>query len=477
MLSNFEERVLKTITDYRMLDDTDCVIAGISGGVDSSVLLNIFYKISITKEISLEKNHNNFKIFVIHVNHMLRGDEAFRDENFVKNLCKKFKIDFHVSRIDVKSIAKSKKLGLEECGRNVRYDIFREFVQKFEKDGMRTRIALAHNLNDSMETIFMNIGRGCGLRGLCGIAPTRDKIVRPLIHVSRNEIEDYADENNIEFVNDSTNFCDLYTRNKIRMQIIPKFKEVFPNVERKMLNLLKNISQDEIFLEDYTNNMFESCKIINNEKLVLLDTNKLKNVDSTILNRIAIKFFEVHGIKNFSEKHVQLLKKVLQEPEKSFSLPNDFFIKNSQNIIKISKKNILKHDLWQYNLSDLISSSKYLTRSNWHVKIRRSRLSNLKSNEFSLCGLSNFIDFHKLPTGCVLRNRRAGDRFVPFKKSTNRFLRKFLNESKMPIDFRDEVPLIAHKSDVFWIGGIGVGDLTKISQETKIVLQIIWRRC
>ena len=209
------EKVIETIKKYNLIEDGDKIILAVSGGPDSISMLDILYKIQQNEKI-------NFKIVVAHVNHMIR-EEAMEDAIYVKDFCEKRNIEFYLKSIDVKKIANNNKIGTEEAGRKERYKFFDELAKKINAN----KIAIAHNKNDNVETVFMHILRGTGINGLKGIEPKRGMYIRPLIECERREIEEYCEENNLEPRIDKTNFENIYTRNKIRNVVIPYVQKEF----------------------------------------------------------------------------------------------------------------------------------------------------------------------------------------------------------------------------------------------------------
>ena len=218
--------VLKTIKKYNLIKNGDRIVLGVSGGPDSIAMLNILNDIRNDKKLQMK-----FDIIVAHVNHMIR-EEAIDDQKFVENFCKKINVTFYAKSIDVQKIANNKKIGTEEAGRNARYEFFDEILEKENAN----KIAIAHNKNDKIETIIMNMLRGSGIAGLKGIEPIKnDKYIRPLIECERFEIEEYCKQNNIEPRIDRTNFENVYTRNKVRNIVIPYIKQEFnPNIIQTM---------------------------------------------------------------------------------------------------------------------------------------------------------------------------------------------------------------------------------------------------
>ena len=212
-----KEKIKRTIATNNLIQNGDKIVLGVSGGPDSIAMLDILYSL---------KDELNFSIVVCHINHMIR-EEAEEDEKFVKNYCDKKGIEFYSKSIDVQKIANTNKIGVEEAGRNARYDFFNEILEKTKSN----KIAIAHNKNDKVETIIMNALRGTGISGLKGIEAKRKQYIRPLIDCERTEIEKYCEENNLNPRIDKTNFKNDYTRNKIRNIVIPYIKQEFnPNI-------------------------------------------------------------------------------------------------------------------------------------------------------------------------------------------------------------------------------------------------------
>lgn len=224
-------KVLKTIEAYQMLSPDSAVVAGVSGGADSMALLHVLQ--------SWRKDWPELKVTAAHVNHCLRGAEADRDEEHVRRYCQREGIPLEVLKIDVREEAAKRKLGLEACGRAVRYEFFRRLA------GENGVIATAHTLSDLAETVLLHLTRGTGLKGLCGIPPVRENIVRPLIDCSRREIEDYCREHKIPYVTDSTNLEARYSRNKVRLQVLPALKEINPAFEEAVGRMAQSLREDD----------------------------------------------------------------------------------------------------------------------------------------------------------------------------------------------------------------------------------------
>lgn len=271
-------KVLETIKKYNLICNGDKIVLGVSGGPDSICMLNVL------NEIKNADYGIKFEILVVHINHMIRL-EAINDEKFVKDFCKEKNIEFYSKSIDVKKLANNNKIGTEEAGRIARYEFFDEILKKTNAN----KIAIAHNKNDSVETVIMNILRGSGILGIKGIEAKRDKYIRPLIDCERYEIEKYCEENNLNPVIDKTNFENIYTRNKIRNIVIPYIKEEFnPNIIETISRLSELISEEEEFFENFIKIKFKEIVIEENIKEIVLDLKKFNNEQKVIKSRLLI---------------------------------------------------------------------------------------------------------------------------------------------------------------------------------------------
>lgn len=266
--------VLDTIKKYKLIDENDKIICGVSGGPDSICMLDILRRI---KEEGIIK----FEIIVVHINHLIR-EEAVSDEEFVVDYCNKNGIKCFVKRIDVKKYANNTKQGTEEAGRKVRYEFFGEILKKENAQ----KIAIAHNKNDKIETIIMNVLRGCGIQGLRGIEPKRENIIRPLIEIERQNIEKYCEEMNLNPRIDKTNFINDCTRNKVRNIVLPYIKQEFnPNIIKTLDRLSLIITEEDEFMKLKTIEIFDKIKI-KQEENITLDLKKFNLLENVMKKRI-----------------------------------------------------------------------------------------------------------------------------------------------------------------------------------------------
>ena len=277
----FKGDILKTITKYNLIQNGDKIVVGLSGGPDSISLINVLNDIKNDKTIPLE-----FEMVAAHINHNIR-EEAKMDEEYVVNYCKEKNIKVFVLSANVLERASKSKKSTEETGREVRY----EFFEKVLRDTNSNKIATAHTANDNAETVLMNMMRGSGTSGLKGIRAVRDeRFIRPLINTTREEIEEYCRQENLNPRIDKTNFENEYTRNKVRNLLIPFIKEQFnPNIITSINRLSDIVDEENKYLEKITGYKYKDILI--SEKLgkeIILDLKKFNNQDIVIKKRLIL---------------------------------------------------------------------------------------------------------------------------------------------------------------------------------------------
>ena len=273
-----EDKVLKTINEYKLIQNGDRIVVGVSGGPDSICLINLLYKIKNEGKI-------DFELCVCHINHMIRK-EASSDEEFVKQYCEARKIPFFVKHAKVEKISKELKIGTEEAGRKVRYEFFEEVLKKTNSN----KIATAHTKNDNAETVLMNIIRGSGTSGLKGIRPIRDEVyIKPLIDIAREEIEEYCDIENLNPRHDKTNDENIYTRNKIRNILIPSLKKEYnPNIIDTIDRLSKIANMENDYFEEITREIFKKILIREDKTEIVLNLKEFNREHKVIKSKIIL---------------------------------------------------------------------------------------------------------------------------------------------------------------------------------------------
>lgn len=320
-----EDKVLNTIKRYEQIKSGDTIVVGVSGGPDSICLLNVLKNL---------QNELKINIVVAHINHMIRK-EADSETEFVQDFCKQRDIKCFVKKADVLQIAKEKKLGTEEVGRKIRYDFFEEVKNIVGGN----KIATAHNANDNAETVLMNFLRGSGSTGLKGIEPIRDnKLIRPIIECTRQEIEQYCNEKGLNPKYDKTNQENIYTRNKIRNMLIPYIQENFnPNIIETINRMSNLIATDEMYFKSIVKQSYKETFISRTEKEIILDLKKFNVLEKVIKSRLIIYTInELLGTTNGIEKiHIEDVIKLCKN-----NIGNKYLTPNKNIKIMIKNKKI-----------------------------------------------------------------------------------------------------------------------------------------
>lgn len=305
-----DKKIKNTIKKYALIKNGDNIVVGVSGGPDSMTLLNVL--INIRKQYDL-------KITVAHINHMIRK-EAQEETLYVEKFCKDKNIECFVKKQKVEELAKSNKIGTEEAGRKLRYEFFDEVLKKVNAN----KIATAHNANDNAETVLMNIIRGSGTSGLKGIEPIRDnKFIRPLIECTREEIEEYCEQENLDAKIDKTNAENIYTRNKVRNMLLPYIQENFnPNIINSLNRLSELALMENKFIEKNVEELYKKVLIdeklgnkdFNGKNTVILDLKKFNNLDLVIKNRLMLYTIgrTLGTSQNIEKVHIQDLVKLCE---------------------------------------------------------------------------------------------------------------------------------------------------------------------
>jgi tRNA(Ile)-lysidine synthase len=451
--NTLRDKVLNIIEKYNMIEKGDTIIVGLSGGPDSSVLLHVLYRI---------KDIYDIKLIAVHLNHMIRGAEADRDEKHAEEFAGSLNVPFISKHFDVIKFSKEKKLSCEEAGRIIRYDFFEETAQT---EGA-SKIALAHNMNDQAETMIMRFIRGSGISGISGIKPVRDfKYIRPLLSCSRHEIEQYCRDFNLNPVVDSTNKETIYLRNKIRLELMPYLIDNFNENLIENLYNMSDVMRDE---DGYLN----SCAILKIEDIKHKDGYKIDNFN---LFHIAVKrrilrliIEKIKGnLTGIEIKHINECINFIKKAEtgKKISLPENLECVIEYDIFKIQKKRYYKdyeYDMMIPGIIEIPEANKIIT-------------ANLIEKNDKLCKDKEFIkyfDCDKIKFRLKVRNRRDGDYIYPKGMSGRKKLKEIFIDKKIPRDIRDTMPLIAAGKEILCIPCIRDTRNYKVDENSKRILEI-----
>lgn len=416
-------KVLKTVKKYNMLSKGDRVLIGVSGGADSIALLEFF--VSVKEKYDLD-------ICVAHIEHGIRGEDSVNDAEFVENYCKKLGVNFYLKTIDAPNLAKKAKMGVEEYSRMARYDFF----NTIECD----KIATAHNLTDNIETLLFRLARGTGLKGACSIPAVRGKIIRPFIEVSSGEIRKWCNDNNIPYRVDCTNSDSAYSRNLIRLEILPLFEKLNANYQDNIENFISDVNEDYAFIDDYVKSIYP--KIVKNNEI---DLPKLNELDLSIKKRILIMFFDENGY-SLNRIHLQSVIDITLKSGKTQIKENVFAI-SAKGKIRIAKFN------------DLNKKDEFVTKI-------------LNIDEFKDKNIDFYCDCDKIVGNIIIRAKQAGDRIKPAGRNVSKTLKKLFNESAYPIEKRDKKIVVCDDFGIVGVIGLCADERVKVDCNTVKILTI-----
>ncbi|MDP9751602.1 tRNA lysidine(34) synthetase TilS [Thermoanaerobacter pentosaceus] len=451
------DKVISTVKRYKMIKENDKIVMGVSGGPDSLCMLDILYNL---------KDLFNLKLYVVHVNHMIRGEEARRDAQFVENICCKLKLPFFLFEKDVKKIAKEMGYSEEEAGRYVRYQAFEEVLKEVKGN----KIAVAHNKNDVVETVFLNLIRGAGMTGLIGIKPVNGNIIRPLIEIERKEIEIYLKEKGLKPAIDFTNYEDLYKRNKVRLKLIPFINETFEvDIIKNIYRMAKIILEENDYLEKECEKIFNEVCYFNQEE-IFADIEKLRVQHHAIQRRLVRLMYQklkgdIYGLEYI---HVEDVLSLLDKPTSSkIDLPFEIeALKSYNNLImrKVKQKEV--KTFWaKLNIPGI-------TNIDGIGQFKTTVLGIEEVKKLDIGKYTKFFDYDKIQKDVVIRNRQAGDVFSPLNMGGSKKLKEFFVDEKIPREIRNSIPLLAIGNEIVWVVGYRMSDKFKVDKNTKKVLVI-----
>jgi tRNA(Ile)-lysidine synthase len=416
------------------------LLCAVSGGVDSTVMLHVL-------------NDYGFDCIVAHCNFKLRGQESDEDEKFVQKLAEDLDFKFLCETFDTESYAKQTGLSIQMAARDLRYQWFYEIAEKYNCK----YIALAHNSDDQAETVITNLIRGTGIRGLCGMKYVKDKLFRPLLDISRHEIEKFAKDNAISFRTDSTNLTVKYSRNKIRHKILPLMQEINSSALNNILESVSYLNDTEKIFKDYIAEYRLKCLYYEADKIVI-DLKELKK--SAAPKTVLFEILLIEGIpKNIASESVNLLE---AQAGKFLHFLNIGILKDRNKIIIDKKRKSIDFSFVEIQDSNL-------------DKLKTHRINAIivpYDKDFKIVKDSSFayLDYDSIKFPLIVRKWKDGDRFQPFGMKNFKKLSDFLKDEKFNLYQKNDVLLVESDDKIVWIVGIRADNRFRITENTKKVL-------
>jgi tRNA(Ile)-lysidine synthase len=422
-------KVLSTIKNYNMLNTGDGVVIGLSGGADSVSLACVLCEL---------RPRYALRLYAVHLNHGIRGAEADADEDFVRRLCECLGIELFTFRRDIPAIATEQGMTVEEAGRKVRYELFDKVLQ----DTDSKKIAVAHNLNDNAETLLMRLCRGTGIKGLGGISPVRGNIIRPLIEVKRSEIEAYCDKMQLSYRTDSTNLVEDYTRNKIRLTLIPWLEQnLNPSVCDGLNKTAHFMREEDEYLDRLALNAYNTCLIEEGT----LSCEKLLTYDIVLRRRIIRLLFAnyVVSLKDISSEHINAVCSLAEgKSGASLNLPYSLTAKKEYDRLTIAKATDTEAG---YCCELELNKPIFIPKLNTFVEICDKKTQILGNLLYTNCFKCDIINDR-----LYLRTRQRGD-LIHLKGVGTKKIKKLFADLKINRSERDSIPMLAIGNDVLWL--------------------------
>jgi tRNA(Ile)-lysidine synthase len=432
------KRFTDFIEQHNLFERDASVLVAVSGGKDSVLMAHLF-------------KSAGFNFGIAHCNFQLRGDESVSDQEFCNSLARQLRVPFHTTRFDTMAHVATEKISTQMAARELRYQWFEQISQQAGYDV----IALAHHQNDAIETILLNLTRGTGIAGLHGISPKKGKLVRPLLFLTRDEIEGLIDENRLAYVEDSSNASVKYARNKIRLEVIPKLKELNPSLEQTFEKNLEHFRDLELLLEQKITELKKELFLYRDDE-VLISLAEIKKLEPKrlllfyLLQEFGVNETIVDDLISALDKHPG---KLFETPVARMIIDRNKLVistlKAQANPEAVIQANGHEANYADYKLNILHDDSPLI----------------IKNNPMAVS-----VDSDLLIYPLTLRPWRQGDYFYPLGMQSGKKLSDFFIGQKIPLHKKNEIPLLINgNGDIIWVGGYRPDERYKVSENTKKV--------
>lgn len=465
VMNNLILKVKKYLIQQDFVKNGEKLAAAVSGGPDSVAMLFCLNEL---------KEYFGFDLVIFHINHMMRGEESNRDEAFVQKLAKSFHIPFYSTRVDVAKYQKKLKCSIQVAAREVRYFHLNQFAIRH----LIQKIATGHTANDQAETVLIRMLKGSGLRGISGIPPIREnKIIRPMLETTREEIEQFLLQNQIAFLIDSTNLKNNYLRNKIKNKLIPSLENEFnPSIIRTLCRSSQIFKGEDDFLSELVHSEFKKLVLKSNREILIMDAAHFQTLHIALARRVILD--AIYKFSN-SGRHVSLniIENILQViaskiSGKSISIFKGLRFKYQYNqiIFQSQEKDFNRSPILQKKL--VVPGKTKITEIAKEVVSTIIRKKELPREYKKIRPFTAFMDYSVSGKELFIRSRKQGDRFSPLGLKANKKLKDYFIDKKIPREQRDTVPLVTNNDSILWIIGHQISEFARIKKNTADVLMI-----
>ena len=421
----------------------------------------------------------DFAFYAVHINHGYRGEASDRDEQFVRDLCEKYGVPLQVFSVDLESTAKKRKQSLEEAGREIRRGLFEKEMQSRNA----CKIALAHHENDNAETFLWNLCRGCGLHGLGGIRPVNGVYIRPLLGMTRGEIETFLQKRQQPYCTDATNLETDYTRNKLRHLVLPVLEEqINRQTIRHMNTTMEELRELDDYVEMQVEAAYQACVEKEQDENCLIRKEPLLQYPELLQNKVIFRCLAETAAtqKNLGRVHVEDVRALLEkQPGRSLDLPARVrAVREYEGVrlkkIRYEKEQSVKDRYTEQNAVCLaIPGTTVLPEQNLKVTCRILEKNPLsEGTDIPQKTYTKWFDYDIIKKCLHIRTRQSGDWITVDGAGHRQKLKSWFVNEKIPYKQREEIPLIAEGNQILWILGYRMGSAYRISSETRRILRI-----
>lgn len=435
------DRFRDFISEHSLFEHSDRVLLAVSGGKDSVLMAYLF-------------NAAGYQFGIAHCNFKLRGPESDLDEDFTRDLARSFNVPFYSTSFNTEEHARDERISIEMAARELRYN----WLEKIRTDNDYNAIAIAHHKNDSVETVLLNLIRGTGISGLHGILPKRDKLIRPLLFLSREDINIIISAEKIEFREDSSNSTVKFARNKIRLEIVPRLKELNPSLEQTFEQNSRRFAELEEYLKLQTSALRDRLFIVQPSGDYHINVPELKKLRP--LRTFLFELFRPFGFKE----------NVLEDLVASWDGISGKVFKSASHTILLDRADLILKKNNTDNLEEIevFENASYANWGNYNFILRVVEAGGL---ELTTDRQLAYIDADKLAFPLKLRSWKQGDVFCPLGMTGKKKLSDFFINKKIPVNSKQLIPILENGSgDIIWIAGYQADNRYKVTSHTKKVI-------
>lgn len=457
------DQVRQTIRRFRMFSRGQLVLVAFSGGPDSLALLHVLT--TLRDELKLH-------LYAAHLNHQIRGHEADEDERFCREAARQLGLPIAIQKVDVPQLVRQRRQSVEVVAREVRY----AFLQEAARQVNATAIALGHHADDQVETVLLNIFRGSGTEGVAGIPPVRGMYVRPLLEVTRTEIEQYCKEHDLQPRTDSTNRLPEHKRNLVRISVLPALEQFFPGVRPNLRRLAEIVREDVTVLRAQADESLRSLALQLADDRVSLDLRRYRLLPASLQRRVTreairhlrgdllgVEMVHVEAVRSLAA--ARLTGKRLEVPGGIVALVryNELIFGRPEAVLPVPVESFIRN----LNVPGLTAIPELETEiTATIVPWDAERKPDVADPQIA------YLDYELLPGPLTVRTRALGDRFRPLGAPGAAKLQDFFVNEKVPWERRNRIPIVVAGEQIVWVAGYRIDDRVKITPATRLALRL-----